>query len=218
MVKTPKIDWKYDGTFASKLRRCRMEMGLTQREMALKIGVSQSHYAQMELGNAVLKDRKKLKVLAEVLGVHYDRILQDTEILIQDTTYLKTHYPHILFLLQSAIKKMSTIELIRSVDLIEKRIPYFKEDHSKLADNVRLFLLRKLGLHDEPENGLRPLAHYLLPLSKTVEEWDQRDSNAEDPQSNCLKYGKLVNANCMVAEPSRVKYLRSKKLEDRVKE
>lgn len=164
-------DFIYDSTFASKLKRCRESKQLTQREVAHRAGISHGYYAQMELGKALLKDQTKLKALADTLGVPYERLLQDVEILSKDITDLLKYYPNLLYLLQTAINSMSSIERIRSVDLVERRIPYFNEDHSKLADNIRLFLLRKLGLNDIPENGLRPLAHYVMPLSRKVEEW-----------------------------------------------
>ena len=63
-------------TFGQNLKRIRKDMKLTQQEMADKIGISQSYYADIE------RDRKNISLrvilnLASGLGISVTKLIND---------------------------------------------------------------------------------------------------------------------------------------------
>ncbi len=60
--------------FSDNLKKCRIEKGLSQKELAEKIGVAPSTYSLYERG-AREPDVAKIKTIAKVLGVSGDYLL-----------------------------------------------------------------------------------------------------------------------------------------------
>ena len=67
-----------------KLFRCRKRCGLSQEELAERLGVSRQAVSKWELGTA-LSELDKLKLLAKEFGVSADWLLDDTQDELQET-------------------------------------------------------------------------------------------------------------------------------------
>ena len=65
---------EYYGTVGHYLRSCRMSAGLTQIELARRLGVSQIHLSQMENNKRPI-DREGAETLAEILDCDYRKLL-----------------------------------------------------------------------------------------------------------------------------------------------
>ena len=66
---------------------------------------------------------------------------------------------------------MTDEEKATTIDRIEKRIRYFDEDPRELAKNLALLVTGKLKSDAEPSNGLRPLRHYICPITPEIDTW-----------------------------------------------
>lgn len=62
-------------TLGSVVAARRQQMDLTQRELARKVGISNSTVSRIESDDGITPDTKTIKALAEVLGVDYYYLL-----------------------------------------------------------------------------------------------------------------------------------------------
>lgn len=74
-------------------------------------------------------------------------------------------------ILEIAVLMMTSDEQKETVCRIGKRIQLFAEDSEQLGNNIALFLTGNLKLDEEPKNGLRPLRHYICPITQDIEDW-----------------------------------------------
>jgi transcriptional regulator with XRE-family HTH domain len=63
-------------TMGSMIRRLREAHGLTQLQLAKKVGVTQSYIAQLESGRRTSPSLARLKRLAKALDVHVSALLE----------------------------------------------------------------------------------------------------------------------------------------------
>lgn len=72
--------------FGDKVKSARKELGITQKELADKLGVSLRTVASYETGNSLPRTREATRKLAEVLGVSVNYLLTEDESFIVDST------------------------------------------------------------------------------------------------------------------------------------
>ena len=65
-------------TLGEKLKEARKQAGLSQEELAIKIGVSRSAIAKWESNNG-LPDIDNLKIISKLLNVSIDYLVNDNE-------------------------------------------------------------------------------------------------------------------------------------------
>jgi len=68
----------HNSAFGARLCRLRQCAGLTQKEVAVELGISQPAYALWELNDVSVKPAQLLK-LAEILGVQIAELMGETE-------------------------------------------------------------------------------------------------------------------------------------------
>ena len=64
-------------TFGQKLRMFRVGKGLTQAEMANKLGISRRAYISYELGQAKPRSKNAYHIMAEILNCGVDDLLEE---------------------------------------------------------------------------------------------------------------------------------------------
>ena len=68
---------KKHNTLGGKIQRCRKGLGISQEELAQRLGVSRQSVAKWETGQSV-PDLNRLVTLADILGASLDYLLRDT--------------------------------------------------------------------------------------------------------------------------------------------
>lgn len=72
--------------FSNKVREARKSLGITQRELADRLGVSLRTVASYEAGKSLPRTREATAKLSEVLGVSVNYLLTDDESFIVSST------------------------------------------------------------------------------------------------------------------------------------
>ncbi len=172
-LRLPPKDWQFanfEQTFGILLRDMRKGQKLTQRELAQKAEVSGGYIAQLEMSNTYpsIEMAEKLgEILQDVEGI----LVQQAELERYRSISFESFFDSIGSLLKDTYFLMNDDERQQTFARIEQRINAFQEPRAYLADNFRRVWLGKLGLDEEPKNGLRPLRHYIAPWSEDIEDW-----------------------------------------------
>jgi len=170
---------KYAKLLGEVIYEIRKSKGKSQRDFAEDIGCSGGYVTKLENGLSIPRDPELINNL--------DRIITDYSVyyLIEYTKSQKRsvsvskELPNILEFLKTLLERMPEHSLSKIVLQVELRIGLFREDKKKLADNVKRFLLGDLRLNDIPENGLRPLCHYLDSWGPEIEKWTTSQSGID---------------------------------------
>jgi len=156
------------------LRDARIQKDFSQDELSSLSGVPQPTITRTERGlqNAKFED---LRALAPHLDLPLDVLMAMAKH--ERDTRRRTRFAIacISNILEAAVIQMSPVEQIETVSRVGNRIKLFREDSDELAYNVALFLTGKLELDELPKNGLRPLRHYICPITQDIEEWEKNE-------------------------------------------
>lgn len=158
MIRTP---------LAEALIEARHERRMSQRDVAYAAGVPSGSYFRIE-SDGFVPGSEMLCKLASVLDIH-DQKLQVLARLSKGKADMLSQYKNLREVFNEALYQMTTEERRDTLELIDKRIGLWQEDPKELAHNLKEFLLGRVGLEEEPENGLRPLIHYVSPWSQEID-------------------------------------------------
>lgn len=96
------------------ISRKRLEMGVSQRELAKAVNVSNSTIARIERGDPIVPDNKTLRAIAEMLGLDYNYLLALNN-QIDDDPDIRT--------IQRAVHHMTNEERDRMLQLLRLSFP-----------------------------------------------------------------------------------------------
>lgn len=110
------------------ISRKRLQMGVSQRELAKAVNVSNSTIARIERGDPIVPDNKTLRAIATVLGLDYNYLLALNN-QIDDDPDIRT--------IQRAVHYMTIEERNRMVQLL--RLSFPKAFHRADTDGSETF-------------------------------------------------------------------------------
>lgn len=155
--------------FGEAIRKKRKEMKMSQADLGGVTGIHPGYIARIESDGSV-PGVEKIHILAEVLEIPENK-LQKLGALTNGNLDVLSNYPNLMEILQRAVFSMTDGEAKDTLQRIDQRIALFREDKDALASNVKMSFLGELALHEKPQNGLRPLSHYVVQWSREVDEW-----------------------------------------------
>jgi len=175
--------------FGELMQYQRRMLGLTQKELGEQSGKSATYIARIERGETTPHNDVVLKKMAQVLGIMENEFLQTAKIDWISITNLNQMFPNILQLLMRALACMTPTEINTIIRPLEKAIPLFSEPNNLLALNFANYLLGNLPVDAKPENGLRPISHYLNPFRPEVLN---QEANVDKTIENNRKQDKFI--------------------------
>jgi len=158
-------------TFGEVIREYREEIKMTQAQLAEKIGISAGYLAKIELDYTLPSSDELIGKLAEALGLDVATMLKEVH---KQRVYRGrsvVSMKNIISILQLLPSIMDESTIDRTIKRVDRRIGEFDENKKMLAENVARFLTGDLQLNQKPDNGLRPLSHYIADWGTEIEEW-----------------------------------------------
>jgi len=162
---------EYGSAFAGMIKEAREKKGLTQRELAGLVNRSHGNIARIEGSHTVPKKENAIREIAKALDIDEEELVEEAWCARQGREDLITVFPAIYSLVLTILDVSSDEDLAKTLNMFEKRLFLLRENEEKLAANFINYLTGRLGLTDDPENGLRPISHYFMPWCSKIEEW-----------------------------------------------
>jgi len=171
-------DLNTPGTY---IRVRREELNLTLQEIALRAEITASYLARIEKDMHIPRDESTIRSIEQCL--HFDEGFLVEYFAYWRTTRSLRNLRNLMELIRTSIRVMKANQF-EVVSRIDHRISSFNEDKRLLALNFIEYLSGDLGLAEMPENGLRPLSHYVIEFApEIVEKWSSDYSKFMPPES-----------------------------------
>ena len=163
--------WINQVTPGKLLKDARKKKKMSQRRLAFLLGVSNGLIPRYENNSIVISSDERLRQLSDILGIPLKDLRRANAFEQRKKEPIEPSFPKTYHLAQRIFSVMSEKDKKKTIDLFEMRIYLFNEDTTKLAVNFSNFLLGRLEPEDRPDNGLRPIKHYLEPWNSEIEDW-----------------------------------------------
>jgi len=159
------------GDAGPQIRTFRKSKNLTQQELAEKVKIPQPSIAKIEGGGYLPRDLVLIGKLEDALDIPKGQL---KKLISKRRKYssLAESFPHLTELCREIVARMNDDQLPITIVRVEKRLDLFKENKTKLAENLISFLFGNLSPEGAPDNGLRPLIHYYANWNDAIEQWD----------------------------------------------
>jgi len=155
--------------FEIMTRRKQLEFSL--REVAEAVHINASTQSRIEGDTLLPKQPEIIKRLEQKLEFPQGYLAAKIKRREKEKRSLYRDYQNILGLLKMLLIVMNNDVLPITLIRVEKRIEEFAEDRRLLALNISDYFMGKLELDSEPENGLRPLIHYIANRNEAINNW-----------------------------------------------
>jgi len=162
---------KYSKMLGEAIRKLRLDQGQSQREFAAEHDISWGYVPKLESGSSIPNDPQLIGMLERELADFAVKDWIDAERERRKRVSPSKIVPNLIFLLKLLLQNMTDDELAITFLRVERRLGEFREDLPLLSENVKRFLLGNLSLEEHPDNGLRPLCHYLDSWNSSIEGW-----------------------------------------------
>lgn len=169
----------FETILADLIISLREKASLSQRQLAKRLSVSAGYVGQVETSRTYPNREMALKI-SKALGDEDLEIVKQAELEEFRAISLDSFLEALSAVIKDVFFLMDDSERSKTFVRIERRIAMFGEDRARLADNVRRFMIGDLGIDEEPSNGLRPLRHYICPITPEIDSWHPKKPGGDE--------------------------------------